>query len=132
VSCDNPPEEPFCQFHVSGRVEAVSSFSEYRLYVFVFPVTPPGAGWYLQKLPAPLESNGNWQQNRSYLGNVQFPAKQGDTFQIRAVLVRDDATVDGKKLEDMAKSNALIVLASVEDIQDFVAVSDIVDVTLNR
>jgi hypothetical protein len=132
MSCDNPAEEGFCLFHVRGRAGGVDSFINYRLYVFVFPSNPPGAGWYLQKLPAPIESSGDWTQPQSYLGAIGAPAEKGDEFKIRAVLVRTDATVNSRKLEDMANSKELIVLPAVEDIDGIVAISDIIDLTLNR
>jgi hypothetical protein len=132
LSCDNPPTEAFCLFHVQGKIGGVGSFSEYRLYVFVYPVTPPGAGWYLQKIPAAIESNGNWEQSPAYLGNPTFPAVTGNTLKIRAVLVKSDATFNGTTLEDLAKSSDLIVLSAVEDIDGDIAISDTVDLTLTN
>ena len=132
MSCDNYAEEAFCLFHVHGKIGGIGSFSDYRVYVFVFPVTPPGAGWYLQKSPAAIESNGDWEQSPAYLGNVTFPAVTGNVLKLRAALVKADATFNGTTLEDLVKSSDLIVLSTVEDIDGIVALSDIVDLTLDR
>ncbi len=132
LSCDNSAEEAWCLFHVQGKIGGVGSFSDYRMFVFVFPVTPPGEGWYLQKSPAAIESNGDWEQSPAYLGNNTFPAVAGNVLKIRAVLVKSDATFNGAKLEDLAKSNDLIVLSAVEDIDGDIAFSDIVHLTVNR
>jgi len=132
LTCTNPVEDGSCLFNPSGTTGGVGSFNNLRLYVFVFPVNPPGAGWYLQKSPAAIESNGNWAQSPSALGDEKSSAVNGHTLRIRAVLVTRDATLNGRKLEDLAKSKELIVLSAVEDIDGIVAISDVIDLTLAR
>jgi hypothetical protein len=132
LSCDNSPDQSFCLFHVQGKISGVGSFSDYRVYVFVFPLTPSGAGWYLQKSPAAIQSNGDWELSPAYLGNATFRAEKGNTLKVRAVLVKGDATFNGTKLEDLAQSKDLIVFPAIEDIDGDIAISDIVDLTLNR
>jgi hypothetical protein len=130
--CDNPTTEVFCLFHVQGTISGIDSIFNYRVFVFVFPVTPAGEGWYFQKSPAAVESDGKWEQSPAYLGNATYPAKMGDTLKIRAVLVTADATFNDTKLDDLAQSNDLIVLSDVTVIDGIVAISDIIDLTLSR
>ncbi len=132
LGCDNSAQEAFCLFHVQGKISGISSFSDYRVYVFVYPISPAGAGWYLQKSPAAIDSDGSWEQSPSYLGNTTYPATNGDTLKIRVVLVKDDATWNDTELADLVKLKEEIILVAVEDIDGDVAISDTVHLTLNK
>ena len=118
--------------NIAGKAGGVGSYLDLRMYIFVFPVNPPGAGWYLQNSPAAIETSGDWAQSPSYLGSGGAPAETGQTLKIRAALVTKDATFNDKKLEDLAKSGGVTVLSAVEDIEGIVAISDSIDVTITR
>lgn len=101
VQCANPPTDPFCRFEVRGTSQ-VKPLSGLQIYVFVFPVEPPGdGGWYLQKPQANLEDEGVWQQSPTYIGSTQHPARTGDTLDIRAAIVSSGSTYDGTPLENL-------------------------------
>jgi hypothetical protein len=132
LRCDERAINSSCLFHVEGIVGWIdfASVFDYTVYVFVFPVNPHGEGWYLQKPPAPIESNGKWKQSPAYLGNNIDPAVAGNTLRIQAVLVKSDATFNGEKLVDLANQPGEIILPTVAAIQGIVAISDITDVKL--
>ena len=64
--------EDACQFEIKGSTSSVvsrSDFNDLRLYVLVFPATPPGAGWYIQVQPASIQvSDGLWSQPTTWIG----------------------------------------------------------------
>jgi hypothetical protein len=134
VSCDNQPPTTFCLFHVEGKITGLSSFSGYSLYVFVFPLIPQGAGWYLQKSPAAINSNGGWEQSPAYLGNTTVHAQKGDTFRIRAALMESSATIQGRRLNELANVQGEIILSDVSsaEIDGIVAISDVTVVELDK
>ncbi len=134
VSCDNQPPATFCLFHVGGRITGLSSFSGYSLYIFVFPLIPQGEGWYLQKSPAAINSNGGWEQSPAYLGNPTVHAQKGDTFRIRAALIKSNATIQGRQLNELANVEGEIILSDVSsaEIDGIVAISDVTVVELDR
>ena len=117
---------------IEGTAGGVDGFVNKRIYVFVYPVMPPGAGWYLQKSPANIGLKGDWTQSPSYIGSDVAPAVTGNTLKIRAVLVTKDATYDGEKLDDLADSDKLVVLTVIEDIEGIITLSDPVDLIVSR
>lgn len=129
VNCTNPAGEAFCRFAISGTAGGVPSFSDLRVYTFVFPVEPPGEGLYLQRPSASIESDGDWLQLPAYLGTGGFPATDGDTLFVRAALVRVDATYQSTELDKLA---AVTVLEAIEDIEGLIAISDMVTLTVQR
>jgi hypothetical protein len=129
VSCTNPSDDAFCQFEVTGVSTGVASSRNLRLYVFVFPVQPPGAGWYAQKASAVVRSDGQWIQGPSYVGNEESPAKRGDTLRLRAAVVQQDARYRGFRLGDLGPGEAL---ESIEDVDGLVALSNPVDLRVSR
>lgn len=128
LACVNPEE--WCEFEVRGDAGGVSSFSDLRIYTFVRPVDPPGPGWYLQDICADINADGSWVQFPSVLGDLEYPASDGDTLRIRAALVQEDATFQGKKLSDFSQGKAC--LDAVEEIEGFVALSDVIELTVQR
>jgi hypothetical protein len=127
VSCINP--EVWCQFEIRGTAGGDISFKDLRIYTFVFPVQPPGAGWYLQKPPASIEPNRDWIQSSAYLGDGDHPVETNNTLRIRAALVQKDATFNGTKLSDLKGGTAL---AAVEDIDGIVVLSNVVFLVVHR
>jgi len=120
------PSEPFCTFEIRGEATGVSP--DWRIYTFVYPVDPVGAGWYIQRL-ANLRSDGTWVQSPAYLGNENYPATTGDTLEIRAVIVHKDATYKDKKLRELPTGTAL---DAVENIDGFVIASDPITLKVQR
>jgi len=84
-----------CQFTVEGVSSGVGTNPDLRIYVFVFPFVPPGSGWYPQISPATVSLDGTWVQTPAYIGNIQAPARPGDTLRIVAVVQHKQATWNG-------------------------------------
>ena len=91
ISC--AAEEP-CQFSVSGTSSDVAANSSLRIYVAVFPVSPPGSGWYLQDLPASFDNKekGTWSQKNVWIGDDSSPANPGDTLNVVALVMHKDTS----------------------------------------
>ena len=123
----NPPD-PFCQFEVKGVSSAAKPLNGLRIYVFVFPKVPPGEGWYLQKQWAVVYSNNNWSQSPSYLGNVDNPAQTNHTLKVQAAVVRADASYNGTPLDNLPSPGVVVI----ENIQGLIAISDPIDLTVQR
>jgi hypothetical protein len=131
VECiNNVAADKFCLLNIEGNAGGVNLSSNVRLWVFIKPVNPPGAGWYFQKSPATIKSNGDWKQSPSYLGSTAVPAVSGHTFTVRVALVTGDATLNGSKLDDLAVSGELIVLNAIEEISGIIVLSDPIDAAL--
>ena len=111
-----------CLFSVKGKSSNVVSNRDLRIYIFVFPLKPVGAGWYQQVSPANVRQDGTWLQTPSWLGNARFPAKSDHTFEIVALVVHKDAEWRGTKLSDWPPGEAIHAFQDV----DYVALSDIV------
>jgi hypothetical protein len=101
-----------CLFEVKGSTSSVisrSDFGDLRLYVLVFPINPPGAGWYIQLQPGSIQSSdGLWSQSPSWLGSVGAPEETGHTLKIVAVIVSTDAiakTINGTRTIDQMTGN---------------------------
>ena len=133
--------EAICQFQVEGFTSSLvtrSDFNDLRLYILVFPVNPPGAGWYIQLQPGSIQSSdGTWTQSPSWLGNQQFPAEAGDTLKIVAVIVSKDArakTINGTKaIDQMTGNNDDNVVKAPSDIAaEFFIVTDELSLTVQR
>lgn len=127
LSCINP--EAWCQFEIRGIAGGDISFNEFRIYTFVFPVQPPGAGWYPQHPRAIVQSNGDWIQSSAYLGDAKNPVQAGHTLRIRAALVQESATFNGTELSDLQGGTAL---NAVEDIDGIVALSNVVFLVVHK
>ena len=110
-------------------MSGVTSLNDLRIYTFVFPQNPPGCGWYLQHRPAVIKAAGTWTQTPAYIGNEKYPAQTGDTLDIRAALVRSDATLEGTRLKDLPM---VFCLNTVEDIEGLVALSEPVSLTVQK
>jgi hypothetical protein len=91
---------PQCRFTVAGR--SAGAGSDLQIFVLVYPVNPPGGGWYVESPPASIGGNGAWDQAPSYVGSAATPARNGDKLQIEAVVVHTGATYNGTLLSDMA------------------------------
>jgi len=111
-----------CLFTVEGTSSNVVTNRDLRIYIFVFPVNPPGSGWYPQVSPATIQKDGTWLQTPAWLGSKQYPAKSGHTLQIVALVVHKDADWNGTKLGEWSPGAAM---PTYQDI-DYVAVSDVV------
>jgi hypothetical protein len=118
-----------CQFPVSGHATPEPA-SDLEILVLVYPTSPSGQGWYIQLPPASIRIGGDWSQIPSLIGSSSStaPARNGDTLQIEAVLVRSGATYDGSTLADISKSGKAI--ADVRQITGLVAQSQIVQLTV--
>lgn len=114
-----------CTFRIKGNIGGIQSFNGCRIYTFVYPVNPAGAGWYIQQPPISTTS-GNWTQT-AILGSEGQPAMMGDTLSIQAVVVRSDATYKGTRLSDLELSANLQDLG---DITGIVALSEPVFLTV--
>lgn len=117
IDCPGTKE---CLFTVEGTSSNVVTNHDLRIYVFVFPVDPPGSGWYPQVSPATVKQDGTWSQTPAWLGSEQYPAESGHTFQIVALVVHKDADWNGTKLSEWSPGAAM---PTYQDI-DYVAVSD--------
>ena len=133
--------EDACQFEVEGFTSSVvsrSDFNDLRLYVLVFPIDPPGAGWYIQLQPGSIQtSDGLWSQSPSWLGSVGSPVATGHTLKIVAVIVSTDAkakTITGiRAIDQMTGKNNDNVVKDPRDISaTFFFVSDEVNLTVQR
>jgi hypothetical protein len=123
------PEVPnACVFEVSGTHTGFDPVAQ-RLYVFVYPTKPAGAGWYPQRTPGVEDGPGRWAQHQSQIGNGATPAEDGDQLQLRAAVVRKEATLDGVPLADVQGGK---VVAALQDIDGFVAESPPVTLTVRR
>ena len=111
-----------CIFTVEGTSSNVVTNRDLRIYVFVFPVDPPGSGWYPQVSPATVNRDGTWSQTPAWLGSEQYPANSGGTLQIVTLVVHKDAEWNGTKLSDWSPGAAM---PTYQDI-DYVAISDVV------
>lgn len=129
VTCSNPAEDGFCIFEISGQAGGVESFSDVRIYTFVFPLNPSAEGWYLQRPPAGIDLSGDWFQSPAYLGAKSSPAETGHTLRVRAALVQADATYMGTRLDSLPD---VTILLAVENIDGIIALSDQVTLTLQR
>jgi hypothetical protein len=128
LACVNPEE--WCEFAVRGDAGGVSSFIDLRIYTFVRPVDPPGPGWYLQDICADINADGSWVQSPSVLGDLEHSANDGDTLRIRAALVREDATFQGKKLSDFSQGEAC--MDAVEEIEGIIVLSSWIELAVVR
>jgi hypothetical protein len=126
VTCENPASEDNCRFAVAGSGYSGEITEVLRIYTFVFPVEPPGSGWYRQLPPTSIGSNGSWLQPTNYLGAEGMPALEGHTLRVRAALVKPGATYQGKPLDQ----DGVLIVALIEDIDGLVAVSDEVFLTV--
>jgi hypothetical protein len=133
--------EDACQFRLEGSTSSVvsrSDFNDLRLYVLLFPIDPPGAGWYIQLQPGGIQaSDGLWSQSPSWLGSTASPAKAGDTLKIVAVIVSTDAiakTIKGTRtIDQMTGKNDDNVVKDPRDISATVfVVSDVVNLTIQK
>jgi predicted small lipoprotein YifL len=126
LTCENPSTEDNCRFAVTGTGYSGETTEVLRIYTFVFPVDPPGAGWYRQLPATSISSDGSWLQPTNYLGAAGIPALEGHTLRIRAALVEPGAAYRGKPLDQ----GDLLVVELIEDIDGLVAVSDEVFLTV--
>jgi len=92
------PNIPACNFTVEGTSSGVTTNPDLRIFILVFPLNPPGAGWYPQAYPATVEADGTWLQTPSWIGNVSAPVKTGHTLQVVAIIAHKDAAGKGIKL----------------------------------
>jgi hypothetical protein len=128
MPCVNPAEEGYCMFEIAGTVHNLQTFDNVRVYAFVFPLEPAGAGWYLQKPPAEFGPDGSWRHFPAYLGSVDYPARSGDTVDVQAALVQADATYQGVPLDLLPP----VSVFEAKDIEGLIAVSDVVTATVRR
>jgi len=120
---------PQCQFQVTGRVTS-NPASDLQILILVYPTNPSGHGWYAQFPPATIEASGDWSQAPSYIGGGTAPARNGDSFNIEAILVHAGATYGNSTLEDISKSGQSIT--DVSQIAGLVAESQVVPLTVIR
>jgi hypothetical protein len=146
VRIDSPKDiitcsEAACQFEVKGLTSSVvsrSDFNDLRLYILIFPIDPPGAGWYIQLQPGGIQtSDGLWSQSPSWVGSTAVPVENGHTLKIVAVVVSTDAvvtTVKGTRtIDQMTGSNDDNVVRDPKDISATVfIVSDVVNLTIQK
>jgi len=126
VTCENPASQDYCRFAVAGTGYTGETAEVLRIYTFVFPIDPPGSGWYRQLPPTSIGSDGRWLQPANYLGTEEIPALEGHTLRVRAALVEPGATYQGKPLDQ----DGVVIVALIEDIDGLVAVSDEVFLTV--
>lgn len=105
VHCPSTPQP--CQFQVTGQTTGGLAAGD-EIVVLIFPIHPSGGGWFIQWPPASLGNSGSWLQSPAYIGSSEYPAHNGDTLQIEAVLVHVNATYKGTSLGDLSKSGASI------------------------
>jgi hypothetical protein len=127
VDCTSSP--PQCQFQVTGRVTPKPT-SDLQIVILIYPTDPSGHGWYTQFPPANIEASGDWSQATSYIGASTAPARNGDSFNIEAILVHAGATYGSSTLEDISKSG--MPITDVSQITGLVAESQIVPLTVIR
>ena len=133
--------EDACQFEIKGSTSSIvsrSDFNDLRLYVLVFPATPPGAGWYIQVQPASIQvSDGLWSQPTSWIGSTAAPVENGDTLKVVAVVVHKDAvseTIHGSRtIDQMTARNDDNVVKEPRNISaSLFVMSDVVTLTVQK
>ena len=78
--------DPSCQLvGVAGSIGDLVLEDGQEIYVLVRPTDPEGPGLYLQVEPAEVES-GRWAASNVYVGDSEFPARDGDQLELVAVL----------------------------------------------
>lgn len=110
VHCPNPA--PQCKFQVTGQVTGTIA-AGLEILVLVFPVNPPGGGWYIQWPPAITGPGDAWLESPAYIGSPTAVAHDGDTLEIEAVLVRPDASFSGTSLHQLSKEGTAIPAVNV-------------------
>lgn len=127
VACLNPPTEAICRFEVKGTSQGITIANGDRIYVFIYPVNPNGQGWYMQFPRANVTyTNGVWVQSPSVLGDGIRYVNTGETFRLRAAIVRADATYLGVPLDQVPPGQPFVI----EDIVGLVAISDVSDLIM--
>lgn len=117
------PGSGACLFSVEGTSSNVENNRDLRIYVLVFPVNPPGAGWYPQVSLPIVKQDGTWSMTPAWLGSDQYPAKSGDTLKIVALVVHKDVKWESIKLNEWPPGKAI---PTYQDI-DYLAKSAIID-----
>lgn len=116
-----------CIFTVEGTMSGFDR-AVHRIHVFVKPTKPSGAGWYPQVQPAD-DREGQWSQTPSQVGSDGAPAEAGHELQIRAAIVRSDATFNGTRLADLIAGEAV---RSFQDIDGVISLSEPVTLVVKR
>lgn len=136
VTIDHPTDQldcsgsgEICEFAVEGTYGDVAPGIAFSIYVFVLPIEPAGPGYYLQEHPARLGPDGVWIQFPSKIGGTRLPVGSGDSLQVRAALVRGDASFNDLKLDELPNDFYLI---RFEDIQGLIALSETVTLTIEK
>lgn len=128
ICADNTPPGA-CQFEVSGTVRDLGQPKELEVHILVYPVNPPGAGWYPQGASATPSGTGAWTQSPVYVGTTDTPARTGDQVRVRAIASRHgEAKYKGVRLRDLPAGT---VLPKVEDIDGVLAFSDEINLKVN-
>jgi hypothetical protein len=126
LNCANQKEK-FCIFTVEGTMSGFDP-AVHRIYVFIKPTKPSGEGWYPQVQPAD-DNDGRWSQTQSQVGSDAAPAQAGHELQVRAAIVRSDATYNSAKLTDLAGGEAV---RSLQDIDGVISLSEPVTLVVKR
>jgi hypothetical protein len=105
VDCKDPA--PQCQFQATLQVTGTLARSQ-EIVVLVYPLNPPGGGWFIQSPSPVLEASGTWLQDSADIGSSTAPAHDGDTLLVEALVIRVGATYNGTSLEDISKAAASI------------------------
>ena len=124
VRCLSSAEEPACRFTVSGTATGLDSGD--LVAVFVFPIEPPGGGWFIQQPLASVDRDGQWLQD-THLGTGGFAVQGGDVLEIRVAIVTNDANVGGVLL---AEEQATGVIEDLRQVTGTRALSPLVKLTV--
>jgi len=77
-----------CTFLVSGSSINVKQ-RDLKGYVLIYPIKPLGGGWWIQENSIIINTDGTWK-SVVQIGDKQHPPKDGDLFQIAAIVVQRD------------------------------------------
>ncbi len=115
-----------CRFEVSGVAGGVLPQEDYLVYIFVFPVDPPGPGFFIQRPAARLNEGGTWRQFPSLAGNLSTAVESGDVIRVQAALLERNATYNGTRLNELP---ANFYLGALNDIAGLTALSQATQLT---
>jgi hypothetical protein len=119
-----------CSFEITGLGGGVAPpMDQYRIATFVFPLEPLGAGYYIQPRMGVMQEDGSWTQSLATIGDNSTPVENGHKLRIRAALLSPDASLDGTRLDQLSRD---FYLGRVEDIQGIIALSEPVDLTVEK
>lgn len=88
------------KFRVEGMSKGIADQpAEAFVYLLIYPKSPQGAGWYIEKTPAQVEENtGNWFVIGQLGSKVNFHPQPGDTFFIKVFLTEECEKMAGWKI----------------------------------